>query len=304
MDQVYSKTAALILTVGIGYWLKQTGRLSTDSSRFLSWLVLHITLPCVIVRSLSGISLSLQLLNAAVFGAAANLILLLLALLLFWRRDTQARLAALFSLTTFNITNYIVPILNPFTGPEAMAGVFAFNLPTSAFTYAIVPICAGFLSPPREKTGKAAIISKRFFHSVPTMTCIVMFLLAAVRISIPSPLLDVVKVFADANTFLAMLAAGSLVELPRSWRSSLDDMELIGIRLCIVCDMAAVLYWTAPVSPELNRSLIMALFAPAASCCPMLAIDCGYHGKQIAVVNSVYLLISVGILSFLTCVIM
>ncbi|MCI9670950.1 MAG: hypothetical protein HFF49_05260 [Lawsonibacter sp.] len=302
MDQVYSKASALILAVAIGYWLKETERFSADSPRFLSWLVLHITLPCVIIKSLSGISLSLQLLKAAVWGTAVNSVLLLLALLLFWKKDTQTRLAALFSLTTFNITNYIVPILNPFTSPTAMAGIFAFNLPTSAFTYAVVPICAGFLAPPQKVTGRVAMVLQRFFHSTPTMVCIVMFLLAAMRISIPSSMLDVVKVFADANTFLAMLVVGSLVELPRSWRNSLCEVELIGIRLCAVCGMAAALWWMAPVQPELNRALIMALFAPAASCCPILALDCGYQGKQIAAVNSMYLLISVGILSVLTCV--
>lgn len=52
-----------------------------------------------------------------------------------------------------------------------------------------------------------------------------------------------------------------------------------------------------------TAALVLALFAPAASFCLMLAVDCGYTGKQIETVNSMYLLISVGILSFLMCVV-
>lgn len=299
MIQVYSKTATLLLMIGLGYWMKQAGRLGPEDTRMISDLVIHITLPCVIIKNLYGVTLSLELLAAALLGCGANLLLLVIAVLPLQKQDVQRRLAALFSVTTFNITNYAVPILSSFTGAEAMVGVFAFNLPTSIFTYAIIPTCAGIISSERQK-GEMKAAYEKLIHSTPTLTCICMFLLAALHISLPQPVIQIASSISDANTFLSMLAVGSLAELSNSWKEVRSGFLLIAVRLCAVSVMAALVYNLALVEEELRRALVMALFSPAASCCPMLAFSCGYEGNQIATVNSIYLLISVGILSFMT----
>ena len=299
MEKVYFKTAELLTAIFLGYALKRSGRLSPQDTQTISKLVLWITLPCVIVKSLSGITLGRELAFAAAIGAAANGALLLMTWLCFGRRDSQGWMAALFSVTTFNISSFAVPVLVPFVSAETMAGVLAFNLPTSIFTYAIVPSCAALRSETSEHSwGKAG---KKLLHSIPTMTCLVMFVLAALHISLPQAVAAIAGSFAGANTFLAMLAVGSLMNFSFSNEGLHQLLPPITARLGTVC-VLAVLIRLLPIRSDLCSALIMSVFAPAASTMPVLALQSGYRGGSVAVTNSVYLLISVAVLSVLSTV--
>lgn len=298
MEKVYVKTAELLTAIFLGYALKRSGHLSPQDTQTISKLVLWITLPCVIVKSLSGITLGQELAFAAAIGAAANGALLLMTWLCFGRRDSQGWMAALFSMTTFNISSFAVPVLAPFISAETMAGVLAFNLPTSIFTYAIVPSCAALRSETSEHSWRQA--GKKLLHSTPTMTCLVMFALAALHISLPQAVVAIAGSFAGANTFLAMLAVGSLMSFSFS-NEGLQLLPPITARLGTVC-VLAVLIRLLPIRSDLCSALIMSVFAPAASTMPVLALQSGYRGGSVAVTNSVYLLISVAVLSVLSTV--
>ena len=296
MEKVYVKTAELLTAIFLGYALKRSGHLSPQDTQTISKLVLWITLPCVIVKSLSGITLGQELAFAAAIGAAANGALLLMTWLCFGRRDSQGWMAALFSMTTFNISSFAVPVLAPFISAETMAGVLAFNLPTSIFTYAIVPSCAALRSETSEHSWRQA--GKKLLHSIPTMTCLVMFALAALHISLPQAVVAIAGSFAGANTFLAMLAVGSLMSFSFS-NEGLQLLPPITARLGTVC-VLAVLIRLLPIRSDLCSAIIMSVFAPAASTMPVLALQSGYRGGSVAVTNSVYLLISVAVLSVLS----
>ena len=298
MEKVYVKTAELLTAIFLGYALKRSGHLSPQDTQTISKLVLWITLPCVIVKRLSGITLGQELAFAAAIGAAANGALLLMTWLCFGRRDSQGWMAALFSMTTFNISSFAVPVLAPFISAETMAGVLAFNLPTSIFTYAIVPSCAALRSETSEHSWRQA--GKKLLHSIPTMTCLVMFALAALHISRPQAVVAIAGSFAGANTFLAMLAVGSLMSFSFS-NEGLQLLPPITARLGTVC-VLAVLIRLLPIRSDLCSALIMSVFAPAASTMPVLALQSGYRGGSVAVTNSVYLLISVAVLSVLSTV--
>lgn len=299
MERVYSKTAELLTAILLGHLLKRKGLLSAHDTQTISKLVLWITLPCVIIKSLSGIVLGRELLLSAIIGAVANGTLLLVAYLIFSKRDTQGWLAALFSITTFNISSFAVPVLSPFISAETMAGVLAFNLPTSIFTYALVPSCAALRAEAGDHSWKQA--AGKLLHSIPTMTCLVMFALAAMHISLPAGVIELAGSFAGANTFLAMLAVGSLMEFSFSAHDVRQLLPPLLSRFGTVCCLS-LLICILPISKELRCALIMSCFAPAASTMPVLAYQSGYRGGSVAVTNSIYLLISVVVLSILSAI--
>ena len=127
-----------------------------------------------------------------------------------------------------------------------------------------------------------------------------MFALAALHISLPQAVVAIAGSFAGANTFLAMLAVGSLMSFSFS-NEGLQLLPPIMARLGTVC-VLAVLIRLLPIRSDLCSALIMSVFAPAASTMPVLALQSGYRGGSVAVTNSVYLLISVAVLSVLSTV--
>ena len=97
-----------------------------------------------------------------------------------------------------------------------------------------------------------------------------------------------------------MLAVGSLMSFSFS-NEGLQLLPPIMARLGTVC-VLAVLIRLLPIRSDLCSALIMSVFAPAASTMPVLALQSGYRGGSVAVTNSVYLLISVAVLSVLSTV--
>ena len=295
LDKVYLKTAELLLVIFIGYAMKRCGKLTAKDTQTFSRIVLNITLPSVVIKNLWDISFDQDLLWAIIFGFAANALLLLAAFLLYRRQDQQKWLAALFSITTFNIGNFAVPVLSSFISAKAMAGVLAFNLPACIFTYAIVPSCSMLA----EQGNSWKTSAKKILHSVPTMTCLLMFLLAAVHLTLPQPVYHIASSFANANTFLAMLSVGSLMDfsVPKAFLS--ETLPHIGTRFVLAGVLAASVFML-PIGADLRSALIISLFVPAASSCPVFAMQAGYRGGAVSVANSVYLLISVFMLALLS----
>ena len=78
------------------------------------------------------------------------------------------------------------------------------------------------------------------------------------------------------------------------------DGQVVLLRVCAAALSAVALYFLAPVGPELKRALMLVAFAPIASCGPVLALHCGYQGSRVAVINSMYLLVSIVCMSGLT----
>lgn len=134
-------------------------------------------------------------------------------------------------------------------------------------------------------------------HNVTLLTCVFML-----GLSLPAPLAGVCTSISGANTTLAMLSIGILLDLrlPRSELWSYGRMAAIRFGCAICC--AAAIYFLAPISDKLRRAMMLTVFSPIASCGPVMALHCGYTGSWVAVMNSLYLLISIVSMSVLTMV--
>lgn len=300
MGNVYYQTLILVLTICLGQFLHQIGIFSKDDARTISKIMMNVTLPCVVIKNLNGVSLDMDILAAALIGVAVNLLFFLQSLIFSRAGDPEDRVVKIFSFSSFNIGSYAIPILSTFISSQAMAGVLAFNYPgTALFTYGVAPTAAGMVYGSGEKHG-LRMLRENLLHNVPTVTCLVMLLMAIFHIVLPASVAGIFASISSANSTLAMLSIGILLDLKLPKKDALQCVGIIGIRLAAASLCAAILYLLIPISDELKRALMLVVFAPIASCNPILALHCGYQGSRVAIINSMFLLTSVFSMSILT----
>lgn len=293
MSKVYDQTVILLLTICLGYLLRKMGILTREDAGTISKIMMYVTLPCVVVKNLNGVILNIDILTAVLVGIAVNAFFFLLSILTSKKSDPDDRVVKIFSFSSFNIGSYAIPVLSTFVSSSAMAGVLAFNYPgTALFTYGVAPTAANMVYK-NEQRSSLLLLRNNLLHNVPTVTCLIMLLMSCLHIALPAGAADIFIEISKANSTLAMLSIGILLDLrlPRSEFGK--DMAIILIRLSAAVISALGIYCALHIPHELRSALVLVVFAPIASCNPVLALYSGYKGSRVAVINSMYLLVSI-----------
>ncbi len=92
MQESLAKILSFVAFIVLGYILRRTGVLKAETFHAVSGLVIYVTLPCVIAANLNGIRIEGTMLLIALFGFAANILLLTYAWILTLRtKDRDMR---------------------------------------------------------------------------------------------------------------------------------------------------------------------------------------------------------------------
>lgn len=290
MADIYWKTAGMVLMIGLGYFSKYKGLLTTQDAQVLSKLVIYITLPSVIVQNLNGLTMSFDMGLAVLLGILSNLLLVMVAWAMTRKGTNEMRYVYLFSLPLFNISGYAVPVAQVFLSEREVGALLLFNLPTTVFTYILVPAfvtmqCNG------ERHVDWRALGQQLRRSVPAMTSVFMIFLSLSGLEIPERLIQLLSGLSASNTFLAMLSIGLLFQ--PSYQRSGTVVNVVVLRLVCVSIMALTVYLGGLPFGELRSAMVLVLFAPMVSTAPAMALTHGYRGGEVALCNSCYLPISV-----------
>lgn len=76
-------------------------------------------------------------------------------------------------------------------------------------------------------------ILRNLFGSIPFAVYLVTFLLAALDLQVPQPILSITNIAANANPFLAMLMLGIMIDLRLQKQDIQDLFRLLGLRLLV-----------------------------------------------------------------------
>lgn len=293
MSDVYYKTLILILTIALGYFLHRVGIFDKNDARTISKIMMNVTLPSVVIKNLNGVELNSGILIAALTGLAVNLLFFSMTFIFSRRGDAEDRVVNLFSFCSFNIGSYAIPVLSTFVGPYAMAGVLAFNYPGTAIgTYGLPPAIGSAIMSGKSVSPLRSL-RDNLLKNVPTVTCFGMLLLCLLHIRLPESVAGVFASISAANATLAMLSIGILLDLNLPKREVLMDLRVVVIRFCAAVICALAIFFFLPAPDELRRALTLVVFAPISSTMPAIALHCGYGGSRVAVINSLYLIVSI-----------
>ena len=296
MYNVYFKTVQMLLMIGVGYAAKRRGLIPESGARLLSKIMINITLPCVIIGNLNGLKISSDLLMSIVWGVLTNGILLLIALFICKKKGRADRYVWLYCLSIFNISGYAIPVIESFATEREVAALLLFNLPTTIFNYMIPPWLAGSIcknAEPQDSKERRGNLKR----NTPGMVILIMVLLSAAGLTFPPAFVALLGGLRNANSAIAMLSIGVLLEFPR--KIHIEVIQVVAVRLVCVIIFGLIAYFGAIPLGEIKNVMTLVVFAPNPNGSPALAMEQGYEGKDVALTVSFYLPISVLCISLL-----
>lgn len=268
MANILIKAACLICMIAAGYLFKKSHLLSPDDFKPISKIVFNLTLPCAIVNSLSNSVINCSYLLIILIGLACNLITLAAGYMLKRRKTGQEKAFAMINLSGYNIGNFAYPFIQTFLGPNAIMALCLFDAGNCIMCTSGTKVVTGNMVSRKRSTNLPALFA-RIFYSAPFDTYIVMFLLTLAKLRLPQPVLAFTGIIGNANTFLSMFMLGVGFELyfRKEYRNTLA--YYIGIRMLISAAMAACFFYLLPFDYEIRKALIILVFAPVSTWCPV-----------------------------------
>ncbi|MBQ6292481.1 MAG: AEC family transporter [Lachnospiraceae bacterium] len=299
MLERYIKVIIMLLILALGYVLREVRLFSRDDAKTISKIMMNLTLPATIITNLNGTRLTKDILGAILLGFAVNAFFFLFYLVFSDKKDRDDRYVKLFCMCSFNIGSLTYPLMTNFASPLAQSAVLTFNYPgTAVFTYGI-PNAVGERIRSGEKGFSLKQTLRSMSHSVTTIACFGTLILCLFSISLPAFVIRFTGTVAMANTALAMLLTGIMLNLKISRRELAENIKVVLMRLAASVISALVIYFLLPFSEEVRCALTVTVFSPIATAMPAQALHSGYEGERVAIVNSIYMVISIVIMTAL-----
>lgn len=291
MLNVMIKAGGFVLIVLLGYLFKKRGLISLAEGKTLSKIVMNITLPCALLLSAKGLSISFFLLLPMFLGILGNLVMLLLGYLRGRHKTGSAKTQDIYQLSGFNIGNFAFPFVQSFFPTSYLMYIVLFDTGNAIMLFGGNTSLTSIISHQEENFSVQQLV-KKLFSSVPFCTYLLCFILSLCHLTVPQSILTIAKIGADANPFLAMFVLGVMVELHSNRAAIKELVELLNLRLFGSALMIALVL-LLPLNPVVKSMLAICLLSPIAVVTPLYAQELGVESSVPATINSVTIISSI-----------
>lgn len=305
MASVLLKAASFVFIIAFGYALKCFGFFKEGDHKFISRIILNITLPASIVCGMTGFESDPQLFWLIVLGLACSVIPLMIgyAVTLGKKDDKPLRALTMVNSAGYNIGCFALPFVQTFFGPEATVFICLFDIGNSimmtAGSYAITSTM--LKTGDGEKTSLMGFV-KKFVSSTSFDVYMIVMILCLLKIEIPQAVGDFLRPAANANAFLAMLMLGVMLRIERSPAKLKDVGKILALRYALEVVMALLMYFCTPFPLVVRQVLAVLAFAPIGSLAPVFTERCKGDGSLSSFACSLSIFISVIIIVALVLV--
>lgn len=292
MLDVLLRAGSFITIILLGFFLRRIGFFKQEDFSLLSQITIRVTLPCAIVTSFSGKVIDPALLSLSILALACGLLYIIMGYLVNRNRDQEQQSFAMLNLPGYNVGNFVIPFAQSFLGPTGVIAVSIFDTGNAAIclggAYSIAAMVKDGIrfSPVR--------IVRALLRSVPFVTYMLMLLLNIACITVPSFILSVAEIGANANAFMAMLMIGVGFHLELRDKSKLGVIvKLLMIRYGLAAVFSFVFYFLLPFSLEVRQALVILAFSPISSAIPGFTQELKGDVGLSSALNSLTMVISI-----------
>ena len=296
MTSVLLKAASFVFIIAFGYALKCLGFFKEGDHKFISRIILNITLPASIICGMTGFKSDPQLFWLIALGLGCSVIPLLIgyAVTLNKKDDKPLRALTMVNSAGYNIGCFALPFVQTFFGTEATVFICLFDIGNSimmtAGSYAITSTM--LKTGDGEKTSLPGFV-KKFVSSTAFDVYMIVMVLCLLKIEIPQAVGDFLRPAANANAFLAMLMLGVMLRIERSPAKLRDVGKILALRYALEVVMALLMYFCTPFPLQVRQVLAVLAFAPIGSLAPVFTERCKGDGSLSSFACSLSIFISV-----------
>lgn len=251
-----------LLIIFLGYFLKKISLLDESDSRSISKLILNVTLPALILRTISGTdiipSLGFLPISAVVYGA------LICGILLLFNRQKTPEDKAILSMGSIGFNNgmFAYPIVEGVFGLAGLQYLALFDIGSGLSVFGLSYMLAAYYSAKKSKSDfrmTPLIFFRMILGSVPFMSYITALVLNLLGISIPAFVDAVLYVPARANMVLVLILIGLHLEFSFAGADLRKVIQIFSLRygLGMLLSLVSLLL---PIKDPVLRGVLAVLF--------------------------------------------
>lgn len=214
MEHVLTTASSFLLLILFGFFLKRLGFFGPHDHQLLSKLVMNLTLPAAAIVNFATLELTPALLSLLGLGLGMNLLTALLGWGLACRGSSVQKSFALLNWSGYNMGAFAMPYLQGFLGAAGVGAACIFDVGNAIMctggTYALTAVLA-----PEEGRRHITLgeIAKKLFSSTVFDVYLLMLVMGLLRIPVPRLAVQLLSPAAAANSCIAMLTIGLMLEL-------------------------------------------------------------------------------------------
>ena len=251
--------------IGTGYLFKVLGILTEDHGKSLSKIIINVTLPALILTTISKIELDFSLAVAPVIGVLFALLVSGVSAVVFRSYGTAEKGVARMTSVGFNIGLFAYPIIEELFGTPGLSTVAMLDFGNAFIVFGLCYLL-GFMH--SEKRGNTPLEAKHilllFLKSVPFMSYIIAVLINISGFAIPGAVDDFLGIFAKANTGMALIVLGLTLNFRFDKSHWGLIFKVIGLRYAAGLAAGLLLYVFLPYSAMYRTVILFGLLLPVA----------------------------------------
>ena len=292
MDYIF-KPMSYVLVIMLGYLLKRAGFFGKDDHRLMSKIMVNITLPCTIIQAFDGFERDTKMFIIVGIGFICAFVPILLMYLTTGRVEKRLRAYRMLNIGGYNIGCFSLPLVQAFFGNTGVVAACMFDTGNAIMmtggAYAMTSTLLRTGGEERESVGDVLL---KFVKSLPFDAYMMMILLAALGVKIPSVVFTLTRPAGQAKAFVAMLMIGMMFE-PAGDRALLRETahELVW-RYLFAAASAALVFFCTPFELVVRQTLCIVCFAPLSSLAPIYTDRCHSDTALASFTNSVSIAVS------------
>ena len=251
-----------LIFIFLGYLLKRVGFLGEIESRIISKIVLNVTLPALIIRTIIGADLSTSLLylpiSAIVYGVVVC------GILIFLNRQKLPEDKAIYSMASIGFNNgmFAYPIIEGIYGITGLQYLAIFDIGSGLSVFGVSYMLAAYFHAKMTQDHfqmTPITFLRMILGSVPFVSYIIAISLnlSGVRFA---PFIDsVFAVPARANMVLVLLLIGLHLEFNFKGADRRKILQIFGLRYGLGILLGAVVFFL-PISPAALKGVLILVF--------------------------------------------
>ena len=301
MEHVLTTASSFLLLILFGFFLKRLGFFGPHDHQLLSKLVMNLTLPAAAIVNFATLELTPALLSLLGLGLGMNLLTALLGWGLACRGSSVQKSFALLNWSGYNMGAFAMPYLQGFLGAAGVGAACIFDVGNAIMctggTYALTAVLA-----PEEGRRHITLgeIAKKLFSSTVFDVYLLMLVMGLLRIPVPRLAVQLLSPAAAANSCIAMLTIGLMLELNLPAGSLGQSLAIILGRTLVAAAAAGAFFLLAPFSLEIRQAISISFFAPIAVASAAFSEKCGCDPGVTGFTISLSILVSLPLMTLLT----
>ena len=294
MLDILTRAGSFVAIIILGYVLKKIGVFKQEDFTVLSKVVIRITLPAAIITSFAGKEIDPAMLAIVLLGMGGGIVYIIAAMIANLRSSKEDKAFEVLNLPGYNIGNFTMPFVQSFLGPM---GVITTSLFDTGNAFVCLGGSYGVASMVKDGTGFSfSRIFKALSKSVPFITYILMVVMNLLHIGVPGPVLELAKIIANGNAFLAMFMIGVGFKLGGDTSQIGRIVKILSIRYSIATVLALCFYFLTPFELEARQALVILAFSPIGSAVPPFTAELKGDVGLSSAINSIAIVISIVII--------